>query len=451
MIGVLLMNTSIIDAQDTDQDGSTNGVLLMDFMCLDGGTPGTPNRFTFLGFEASNGSGTTEGWGIQTTTGSFRVDEQSCFETSGDLGILEIFEGAPSASLTLTANGNGMGTTAPTELLHLRSTGVDYPRAQILIENAHGASVVRELMRLKNNGGSSIALENTNTGNTTLIGVDAVDILHVGGGGNGKIQIAPGAPDKSVFAGILGVGIGHDTPEEALHIRADGNAFESAKILVEDVNPLRAARNMLELKNNGGVRVRLNNTDINESWLLTTDQTNKLQFRILGPAKPFFGQRANGFFEVGTNGQLNFNVRPNGNAFLRGTMQVQNLVQTSDRHAKEKFKSVDVDEILEKVAAMPVTSWQYKGEDGNVRHVGPVAQDFYSAFGLGENEKTISAIDADGISLAAIKGLYEQVKKKDKKISELAARIERSELEKEDLLDRLERLEAAVESLTSQN
>jgi hypothetical protein len=36
--------------------------------------------------------------------------------------------------------------------------------------------------------------------------------------------------------------------------------------------------------------------------------------------------------------------------------------------------------------------------------MGPTAQDFRAAFGLGPNDTTISVVDADGVALAAIQG-----------------------------------------------
>jgi hypothetical protein len=54
---------------------------------------------------------------------------------------------------------------------------------------------------------------------------------------------------------------------------------------------------------------------------------------------------------------------------------------------------------------LPVSSWQYKTERG-VRHVGPMAQDFYAAFGVGTDDRHITSIDEDGVALAAIKALH---------------------------------------------
>ena len=81
----------------------------------------------------------------------------------------------------------------------------------------------------------------------------------------------------------------------------------------------------------------------------------------------------------------------------------------SDRNAKENFESIDAQAVLEKVAALPLSSWNYKSQDSAIRHVGPMAQDFKTAFSLGETETGISTIDADGIALAAIQGLNQKV------------------------------------------
>ncbi|MFL7792399.1 MAG: tail fiber domain-containing protein, partial [Anaerolineae bacterium] len=78
----------------------------------------------------------------------------------------------------------------------------------------------------------------------------------------------------------------------------------------------------------------------------------------------------------------------------------------SDRNAKENFQSVDPEYVLEQVVQMPVSTWNYIGEAEGIRHLGPMAQDFYAAFGLGDSERYINTLDADGVALAAIQGLY---------------------------------------------
>ena len=99
----------------------------------------------------------------------------------------------------------------------------------------------------------------------------------------------------------------------------------------------------------------------------------------------------------------------------------------SDRDAKENLEPVDVREVLELVAGMPVWSWNYKSQADSIRHMGPMAQDFHAAFGLGVSEKLIDTIDPDGVALAAIQGLKGLVDEKDAEIAELRERVARLE------------------------
>ena len=77
----------------------------------------------------------------------------------------------------------------------------------------------------------------------------------------------------------------------------------------------------------------------------------------------------------------------------------------SDRNLKTDVAQLDDAAVLDKVAALPIERWSYKSERG-VRHVGPMAQDFYAAFGVGADDKHITSIDEDGVALAAIKALH---------------------------------------------
>ena len=77
----------------------------------------------------------------------------------------------------------------------------------------------------------------------------------------------------------------------------------------------------------------------------------------------------------------------------------------SDRNLKTDVAPLDDAAVLAKVDALPISRWSYKSERG-VRHVGPMAQDFYAAFKVGEDDKHITSIDEDGVALSAIKALH---------------------------------------------
>jgi hypothetical protein len=59
--------------------------------------------------------------------------------------------------------------------------------------------------------------------------------------------------------------------------------------------------------------------------------------------------------------------------------------------------------------------------------MGPMAQDFRAAFGLGVSDELIDSVDPDGVALAAIQGLHELVREKDERIRALEERVARLE------------------------
>ncbi|HWD18148.1 MAG TPA: tail fiber domain-containing protein [Verrucomicrobiae bacterium] len=95
----------------------------------------------------------------------------------------------------------------------------------------------------------------------------------------------------------------------------------------------------------------------------------------------------------------------------------------SDRHSKRNLVPVNPTAVLDKVAALPLSSWSYKTE-GEVRHMGPMAQDFYAAFGTGSDDQHITDLDESGVALAAIQGLNAKLKQKDDEIQSLKEKLD---------------------------
>ncbi len=94
---------------------------------------------------------------------------------------------------------------------------------------------------------------------------------------------------------------------------------------------------------------------------------------------------------------------------------------SSDRNLKEAIHAISPKAILAKVTALPLSTWQFKGTER--RHMSPMAQDFWAAFGLGVNDKAITSSDVSGVALGAIQGLNQklatQLKQKDAEIAAL--------------------------------
>lgn len=81
----------------------------------------------------------------------------------------------------------------------------------------------------------------------------------------------------------------------------------------------------------------------------------------------------------------------------------------SDRSAKENFEPTEPRAVLDEVIRMPVTKWNYTAQDKTIRHIGPMAQDFYAAFHVGEDDRHITTVDEGGVALAAIQGLNQKL------------------------------------------
>jgi hypothetical protein len=105
---------------------------------------------------------------------------------------------------------------------------------------------------------------------------------------------------------------------------------------------------------------------------------------------------------------------------------------TSDRALKERVEAISPRRVLDQLVAMPVSTWSLIAS--NVRQMGPMAQDFKKAFGLGESDTSINSIDAQGVAFAAIQGLNQKFdsekvklvaesKAKDAKISAQAQKL----------------------------
>lgn len=99
----------------------------------------------------------------------------------------------------------------------------------------------------------------------------------------------------------------------------------------------------------------------------------------------------------------------------------------SDRNRKANFATIDGEEVLLRLRSVPVTTWNYLTQGEEIRHAGPMAQDFYAAFGLGESDLLINSVDMDGINLAAVKALEARSVRQQARIAELEERLARLE------------------------
>jgi len=145
-------------------------------------------------------------------------------------------------------------------------------------------------------------------------------------------------------------------------------------------------------------------------WADTTNHSfDPFAYPTAGGIANSFNARATGGVYLVTGVNASTGV-PTAGMYLAGGGSGWNVF--SDRSFKMNFQGVNGLNILDRLVAIPISSWNYKTQAASIRHIGPMAQDFNSAFGVGEADKSgdkkyINSIDADGVALAAIQGLYQ--------------------------------------------
>jgi hypothetical protein len=129
------------------------------------------------------------------------------------------------------------------------------------------------------------------------------------------------------------------------------------------------------------------------------------------------------------NGGYRFYTNRDGTTFVsiprnrNGVLALE--APPSDVNRKENFRPVNGEALLGKIGGFRLTTWNYKGEDARrYRHYGPMAQDFYAAFGhdgvgtIG-TDTTIATLDLNGLNFTAIKALVDRTEALRQKDAEL--------------------------------
>jgi hypothetical protein len=155
--------------------------------------------------------------------------------------------------------------------------------------------------------------------------------------------------------------------------------------------------------------------------LTTTNAKGSFVFSDSSPGE--FGSGQPNEFVVGATGGIGMytsKVYQTGCIIAAGGGQWQCF---SSRDGKTDIAPVDAVEVLERVVALPISTWRYRGEDAGIRHLGPMAQDFHAAFGLGNKDTSIGVLDGSGVAIAAIQGLHAQLRERDAAVAALQAQV----------------------------
>ncbi len=229
-------------------------------------------------------------------------------------------------------------------------------------------------------------------------------------------DFASTANDQFLIRASGGVGVGTPNPQGSLHVYSANNP---TVVRIQSAGTPGFGR--IEFVSNP-------QSDVNEwrpGYIQSTDNggfTGGLAFFVNGTGGGSkFGSSevmrvVNGAVGIGT-------TTPVSALQVIGTVTATAFNPPSDRNLKENFTPVSPSDVLAKVVALPISSWNFKG-DSATPHVGPMAQDFHAAFGLGTDDKHIATVAADGVALAAIQGLNQKLEEQRAENQELKQRLE---------------------------
>lgn len=375
-----------------------------------------------------------------------------------------------------------LGPLAPQDIVHLDDVIIDGSLC-VGFDCVNGESFGFDTIRLKENNlrikfqdTSSTASFPTNdwqitandsaNGGANKFSIDDID------SGRTPFTIEAGTRANALYVDDSGrVGLGTSTPAEDLHIwygdtptirlHQSGSGWapqtwdvagNEANFFIRDVTngsrlPFRiqpgAPSSSLCLMSDGKVGfgtwspsapMELETTG--EDAVFVADRTDGATAKLsAGADKVQFGSVTTHSLEFVVNDSPVATLNAGGNLTLDGA-----LTELSDVNAKESFAAVDGEDVLARLADIPITTWNYIADDDTVRHMGPMAQDFYAAFALGPDERHIAPLDANGVALAAAQELYQIAQAQETQIAQLAQ-------QNADLAARVAALEALVEAL----
>jgi hypothetical protein len=341
--------------------------------------------------------------GSRVTTGSFNAFSGADAGRINTSGSYNTFSGMESGRVNTTGGYNSfLG----------RASGYNSTTGNLNTFVGYGAGFTNTTAHRNSTlgGYADVAADITNA---TAIGFQA----KVSQSNSLVLGAIPGLNTPQGANSYVAVGMGTDQPAAPLHVKRDVTGT-SELALLENSSGTPANRVMLEMVNRGGSAINFANVATGQTWVL----------RAAGGGSGVFD-----IYRVG--GAALVRVNSAGNMTLLGT-----LTQNSNVHDKTGIEAVDAQAVLGKVQALPIRRWRYKADEGSA-HVGPMAQDFHAAFGLGTDATKIAPGDMAGVALAAIQALQKQ----------MAAQEQQLARQQRQLAEQRERVVALDRQLAAQN
>jgi hypothetical protein len=365
----------------------------------------------------------------------------------GNTSPLTILESARNNAIYVTGSGVGFNTTAPLMDLHVK--GGNSPT-----------------LRLEQDGSSGFAAQTWDVaGNETNFFVRDVT-----NSSNIPFKIRPSAPNNSLYIDSDGdIGFETSTPDGLFDIAHPSNANNHAVLLDStgnfgiNIDNGFTPTGLLDVQTTGGVSrltvesdgdvgvgtseplgrlqvvdsltangqtssvVYTNTNAGSQAVLLELQNAGNTYLKMTDTSNSsswFVGARDDGNFTLShtSGGGRLLELDQSGNLITTGTIN-----GVSTKIAKENVESLNLNSILERLSVLDVTQWNYIKDADDIKHIGPMAEDFHKAFALNGQDSTdrIAFSDSIGVALAAIKALIDKNKALEEKLENLEAKIDK--------------------------
>jgi hypothetical protein len=369
-LAVLLLLALPLSAARADQvipdDLIVQSSVCAGFDCVDGESFGTDvlklkeNNLRILFDDTSATAGfSANDWRLTANDqGSGGASYFSIDDVTGGTAPFKVMAGAPGNALFVGSNGK-IGIRESNPLLDLHLTSTDTPA-----------------MRLEQSNGGGFTAQTWDVGGNET----SFFVRDLTGGSRMPLRIRPGAPTSSIDVGADGdVGIGTNSPSQALHVRrSDG----TAEIAVEEASGTTAERILADLINNGSPLLRFTNTAAGATSWLAGPSTGAFVLKAVGGAVD--GLRLDG----------------GGDATAGGVLQ-----QNAAAAALENATVVAPADILAAIRTLPIARFEYAGDAADAKHLAPGGADFRAALGLGASDNALAPMDVASAALAGVREL----------------------------------------------
>lgn len=341
-----------------------------------------------------------------------------------------VLANALTESAARTAPQSGVGTTAVNDVVTADDIIVQ-SNACIGSDCVDNESFGFDTIRLKENN-TRIAFDDTSATTGFTTNDWALNANDTNSGGLNRFMIEDVTNTRTPFSLMAGA------PDNALFVAATGKIGLRTSTPALDIHMATSDTPALRFEQSGGA-FEAQTWDIagNEANFFIRDVTggNRLPFRIRpGAPTSSLDISASGNVGVGTASPTQ-KLHVAGNVLVDGV-----LVEQSDVNAKHQIRPVDGADILSRLLGITVSSWSYKADPSGARHIGPMAQDFFAAFGLGGDDKHIAALNVNGVLLAAVQEIS-------RLITSQSARIDALEAENAELRANYAALEQRISAL----